>query len=336
MGNTRAEIMDMLLCDTASREMLFESARRLRNENVGDGVYLRGLIEYSNVCRKNCLYCGIRAANNGVARYTLAPQQVFEAARFAYENQYGSIVLQGGEQINESHIAIITNLIAEIKLLSNNELGITLSMGEQTRDTYRRWFEAGAHRYLLRIETSSEELYRRIHPNDGVHSYAARLQALSDLRKTGFQVGTGVMVGLPFQTTENLADDILFMKQLDIDMCGMGPYIVSEHTPLADYASLLENEQWRFEMTLRMIAVLRIMMPDINIAATTALQAIDPRGRLKAIECGANVVMPNISPLDVRANYSLYNNKPLSFDSSVLEQLVMYGQWGDSQHFKKR
>lgn len=336
MGNTRAEIIDMLLCDTMSCETLFENARRLKSENVGDGVYLRGLIEYSNVCRKNCLYCGIRASNNDITRYTLAPQQVLDAAQFAYENQYGSIVLQGGEQINESHVEIIENLLINIKTLSNNELGITLSMGEQTRDTYRRWFEAGAHRYLLRIETSSRELYRRIHPDDGVHSYDTRRQALCDLREEGFQVGTGVMVGLPFQKVENLADDLLFMKELDIDMCGMGPYIVSEHTPLADYAALLESEQWRFEMTLRMIAMLRIMMPDINIAATTALQAIDPRGRLKAIECGANVVMPNISPLDVRANYSLYNNKPLSLDSRVLEQMVMYGKWGDSQHFKKR
>lgn len=336
MGNSYAEILDMLTCKSVSRDELFAHAQRVRNEGVGEGIYLRGLIEYSNVCRKNCLYCGIRADKKDVERYTLSEQQVLDAAKFAYESNYGSVVLQGGENTSPRHIELIESLARRIKQLSDNRLGITLSLGEQTADTYRRWFEAGAHRYLLRIESSDRELFAKIHPSDGLHGYEQRLQAIDNLRSAGFQVGTGVMIGLPFQTVEHLAADLLFMLNADIDMCGMGPYIVSEGTPLAAFANELQPKQWRLEMTLRMISTLRILMPDINIAATTALQAIDPSGRLKAVECGANIVMPNISPQELRSSYSLYDNKPLSLDSSILEQKVRYGEWGDSPHFSHR
>lgn len=332
---TREQILAMLNSTQAEHERLLVEACELRDRTIGDGVYLRGLIEYTNRCRKSCLYCGIRRDNHNVERYTLTKAQVLDAARFAYENRYGSVVLQGGELTDEKHISTIESLLREIKALSNNSLGITLSFGEQSLHTYQRWFEAGAHRYLLRIESSNRELYSKIHPDDSLHRYDDRVAALRNLRQVGFQVGTGVMIGLPGQTVDNLADDLMFMQSMDIDMCGMGPYVECENTPLAASSEPRGDLQWRFDMTLRMIATLRTIMPDINIAATTALQAIDPQGRLKAINAGANVVMPNISPSELRGRYALYNNKPLSMDSTINECRVRYGEWGDSHHFLK-
>ncbi len=336
MRYTHAEIREMLSAQGGALEELFQRAARVKAEGVGNSVYLRGLIEYSNICRKNCLYCGIRSGNVSCVRYTLSDDAVLGAVRQAYEQGYGSVVLQGGENISETHISAVERLVREIARLSNGTLGVTLSFGEQSLDTYRRWRDAGAHRYLLRIESSDRELYGRIHPQDSLHSYDARVQALHDLRASGYQVGTGVMIGLPFQTLDHLAADLLFMQEMDIDMCGMGPYVVSKNTPLEVYAGELMSEQKRFLLTLRMIAVLRLMMPDINIAATTALQAIDPEGRLKAIRCGANVVMPNLTPEEVRGNYTLYNNKPLSLDSQILEAGVGYRERGDSLHYRRR
>ncbi|MDL2320083.1 [FeFe] hydrogenase H-cluster radical SAM maturase HydE [Alistipes sp. OttesenSCG-928-B03] len=335
MDYSRDDIVSMLRSEGDERDELFRRAVAVRDGAIGDGVYLRGLIEYSNICRKNCLYCGIRKDSTS-DRYVLSPEQVIEAARYAWEHRYGSVVLQGGENTSPQHTALITQLLREITEVSGGELGITLSLGEQSPEVYREWREAGATRYLLRVETSDRELYRRIHPNDATHDFDRRVQALSDLREAGFMVGTGVMIGLPFQTIESLADDLLFMQRLDIDMCGMGPYILSEGTPLVQFAGELQTEQWRFDLTLKMIAALRLLMPDINIAATTALQAIDPHGRVKAIDAGANVIMPNLTPDDMRGNYLLYNNKPMSLDSKIMERNIRYGEKGDPQHFDKR
>ena len=194
--------------------------------------------------------------------------------------------------------------------MSNGELGITLSCGEQSNETYRRWFESGAHRYLLRIESSTPELYAKIHPQNELHSFDKRLKSLQLLKEIGYQVGTGVMIGLPFQTMENLADDLLFLKQIDVDMVGMGPYIEHEDNPLYEFRHLLKTKQERFDLALKMVAALRLLMPDINIAAATALQAIDPAGREKALAIGANVIMPNLTPCDFRKEYQLYEDKP--------------------------
>ncbi len=334
MDYSKDEIIGLLQSEGAQKTELFRRAVEIRDAAVGDGIWLRGLIEHSNICRKNCYYCGIRN-NSECDRYTLSHQQVLEAAEYAWRNRYGSIVLQGGENTSPTYIADITQLIEDIRSLSNSELGITLSLGEQTPETYRRWFAAGAHRYLLRIEASNRALYEKIHPNDAAHDFDRRMQSLHDLRTTGYQVGTGVMIGLPFQTVGDLADDLLFMRRFDIDMCGMGPYVVSEGTPLAAHAAELHSEQWRMEMTLKMIAILRLMMPDINIAATTALQAIDTDGRLKAIAAGANVIMPNLTPDDLKGNYLLYNNKPMSLDTRILEKNIHYGEKGDPLHFRR-
>jgi biotin synthase len=343
---SKEEIIALLNANGADRQLLFEKALEMKLHEVGNKVYFRGLIEFSNVCSKDCYYCGIRKSNKEVKRYTLTDDEVISAARFAYENRYGSVVLQSGETTSLAFTTRIERLIKEIKHLSNHQLGITLSLGEQDEEVYRRWFDAGAHRYLLRIETSDPQLYTKLHPDD--HSFAYRLACLETLKKIGFQAGTGVMIGLPFQTIEQLAGDLLFMREFDVDMVGMGPYIEHAGTPLYQYRSELWDIQERFTMTLKMVAILRLMMKNINIAATTALQAIDPMGREKAVKVGANIIMPNITPGKYRNDYALYENKPcvdedpdqclgcLDARLSLADSEIGYGEWGDSKHFQER
>lgn len=333
---TREELTAILgapLGDLSAERELFAQAAEIRDRTVGNQVYLRGLIELSNRCRKNCLYCGIRAGNREVDRYELTDEQALAAAEYAWRSGYGSVVIQAGERTDEAFIERIERLLMAIKRLSNNELGITLSLGEQEREVYRRWFRAGAHRYLLRIESSSPELYARIHPEDHLHS--RRLMCLRYLREEGYQVGTGVMIGLPFQSVGNLADDLLFFRDLDIDMCGMGPYIEHPGTPLAHERSVYSRNE-RLQMALRMIALLRILMPDINIASTTALHALHPQGRQLGVAAGANVMMPNLTPGVVRGNYCLYDNKPLQDMDLHDFNVALNNGWGDSRHFAVR
>ena len=310
---SKTDLVALLDCRDTTEAELFRHSRQLRDATIGNGVHMRGLIEISNVCIKDCLYCGIRKSNSQAQRYELNDEEIVEAAIFAYRNHYGSVVLQGGERHDPAFILRIERLVREIKHLSNQRLGITLSLGEQTEDTYRRWFDAGAHRYLLRIETSNESLYRKIHPAGQLHDFHTRLECIRSLQRCGYQTGTGVMIGLPFQTTGDLADDLLFLKSMDIDMVGMGPYLEHRDTP-----------------------------------ATTALQAIDPEGREKALEIGANVIMPNITPLGNRGNYRLYENKP-GMDEGAEESTrrlmesvkrsgceIQLDTWGDSLHFQNR
>ncbi len=343
--NTLEELLQL---EGTEKELLFNTAAEIKKQHVGNVVYFRGLIELTNICRKNCYYCGIRFGNNTVERYALSDEEILQAARYAYENGFGSIVLQGGEITNDTFVSRIEDLIHRIKTLSNGELGITLSLGEQSDETYKRWKEAGAHRYLLRIETSNPQLYQKIHPNNNLHSFEKRLACLYSLKEIGYQVGTGVMIGLPFQTITDLANDLLFMYRFDIDMCGMGPYIEHQHTPLYDYRQMLRPKSDRLDLTFKMIALLRILMPDINIAAATALQAIDPMGREKAVKVGANIIMPNITPARYRNQYLLYENKPcidenaddclscLEARISMINHTIGYRQWGDSIHYKKK
>ena len=222
---SKTDLVALLDCRDTTEAELFRHSRQLRDATIGNGVHMRGLIEISNVCIKDCLYCGIRKSNSQAQRYELNDEEIVEAAIFAYRNHYGSVVLQGGERHDPAFILRIERLVREIKHLSNQRLGITLSLGEQTEDTYRRWFDAGAHRYLLRIETSNESLYRKIHPAGQLHDFHTRLECIRSLQRCGYQTGTGVMIGLPFQTTGDLADDLLFLKSMDIDMVGMGPYL---------------------------------------------------------------------------------------------------------------
>lgn len=345
---SRNDIITLLKSEGSDINELFAYSTEVKQRYIGNVVYFRGLIEFSNICEKDCLYCGIRSSNKNISRYNLSDEQILEAAQFAYENRYGSVVLQGGELESKFFTERIEKLLHKIKELSNGELGITLSIGEQSLETYKRWFSAGAHRYLLRIESSNKELYYKIHPNNPKHSFEKRLQALYDLKTAGYQVGTGVMIGLPFQTMEDLADDLLFMKEFNIDMCGMGPYIEHADTPLWQFKDQLLPLSERFNLALKMIAILRILMKDINIASATALQAIDPIGREKALKIGANIIMPNITPGTYRNNYKLYENKPCTDENAAdcnncLEARIKlsgntigYGNWGDSIHFKKK
>lgn len=330
------------------RDFFLNETNKKHIKNLGNKVYFRGLIEFSNYCTKNCLYCGIRKGNKEAERYDIDDHTILNTARFAYKNHYGSIVLQSGERSDRQFIDRITRLLTLIKKETNNKLGITISLGEQTEETYKKWFEAGAHRYLLRIESSNKELYYKIHPRDENHNFEQRIECLRLLQKTGYQTGTGVMIGLPFQTYENLADDLLFFKDMNIDMIGMGPYIEHTETPLYAHKDKLLPLKRRFEVALNMIAALRLLMPNINIAAATALQAIDPMGREKALRCGANVIMPNITPTTHRKNYDLYENKPctdegaedcsncLSIRIEMAGKEIGYDEWGDSRHFFKR
>lgn len=347
---TKENIIKLLEENDQNRvQQLYDDAFRTKIDNVGNKVYLRGLVEITNICRKNCLYCGIRRDNPSNDRYEIDIEDVIPAARFAYEQGYGSMVIQGGERHDKKFRDKITSILKEVrKISSESPLGITLSLGEQPYEVYKEWFEAGAHRYLLRIESSTQELFEKIHPVDESHSFQTRLTALKDLRRAGYQVGTGVMIGLPFQTLGHLADDLLFFKNFDIDMCGMGPYLEHSQTPLYQYKDLLIPKEERLELSLKMVAILRLMMPKINIAATTAMQSIDPAGREKAILAGANVIMPNLTLTEVRGDYSIYENKPgvgedASITSSSLERMLQnagipigYNEWGDSLHFKDR
>lgn len=322
-------------------EALFAEAGLLRERTVGRKVYLRGLVEISNVCRKNCFYCGIRSSNEHANRYTLTDDEVLSAARFAFENGYGSLCLQAGERTDDAFTGRITRLIKEIKRLSGGSLGITLSLGEQKSETLQEWFDAGAHRYLIRIEASNPALYAHLHPADGLHGYEARLQTLRDLRAIGWQVGSGVMIGLPYQGFDDLADDLLFLKEFDIDMVGMGPYIPHPDTPLGKLCisgeALIPSAQERLALSLKMVALLRILMPDVNIAATTALEVLDPHGREMALAAGANIIMPNITPSAVRGKYDLYSGKKNLTESAALGEIeIGYNQWGDSLRFKSR
>lgn len=323
-------------------------ANDIKQKHLDNFVYFRGLIEFSNICSKNCYYCGIRSGNKYVDRYDLSDDDILMAVRFAHEQKYGSIVLQGGERFDKAFIDRIDGLLKKIKQMTNNEIGVTLSLGEQTYETLHRWFDSGAHRYLLRIESSNKSLYYKIHPENAKHSFEKRLQALYDLKDIGYQTGTGVMVGLPFQTRTDLVDDLLFMRSFGIDMVGMGPYVEHKETPLYQYRDQLVPLNERFQMTVNMISLLRIMMPDINIASATALQAIDPMGREKALKAGANVIMPNVTPGMYRDSYKLYENKPCTDEEasdcvSCLEMRIAltgnkigFGEWGDSKYYFNR
>ncbi|MEG3047649.1 MAG: [FeFe] hydrogenase H-cluster radical SAM maturase HydE [Mucinivorans sp.] len=312
---------------------LFARSRLIKERAVGQKVYLRGLVELSNVCAKNCYYCGIRRDNHAVDRYELTEHEVLDSVRLAIDRRYGSVVLQAGERTDARFIDFVAHLLTRIKQLPcGADLGITLSLGEQSEATYRLWRSAGAVRYLLRMESFDENLYQQIHPAD--HLWARRRECLDLLKKTGYQVGTGVMIGLPGQTLDILARDLMAMSQAEIDMCGMGPYVEHAAAPLVACHSAFAPAQ-RVELTLRMVALLRLMMPTINIASTTALDAIDRGARMRCLAVGANVVMPNISPTSLRRAYALYENKPTE-DMDLRSVDVAYGQQGNSLHYLSR
>ena len=345
---TQQEIVYLLKTQDEERQLLFKKAAEVKKNTVGNITYYRGLIEFSNKCEKNCFYCGIRGGNKNTVRYELEENEILDAVKFAHKSNYASVVFQAGERSGKNFVDKVSSILLKSKELTNNEIGITLSVGEQTREVYQHWHNCGAHRYLLRIESTNKELYYKIHPQNAEHDFDTRMNALYLLKECGYQVGTGVMIGLPDQTPEDLANDLLFFKDFDVDMVGMGPYIEHSETPLYERKNDLLPLKERFDLALKMIAILRIMMPDINIAAATALQSIDPIGREKAIRAGANVIMPNITPTVNRKNYQLYENKPcideaaedcnncLEVRIKLAGDEIGFGKWGDSKHFANK
>jgi biotin synthase len=346
---TEDEIAALLsITDPEELQALYDCAYFIKEQYVGKIAYFRGIIECSNLCIKDCYYCGIRRSNTRVERFEMDEEEIFQEALWAFNAEYGSCVIQSGERRDESYIAMIERVVGRLKEATRGGLGITLSLGEQSEETYRRWREAGAHRYLLRIETTSPELYAGLHPAD--HSLEERKACLAALRRTGYQVGTGVMIGLPGQTVQDLARDVLFLKEIDVDMVGMGPYIPHSDTPVGQQVPAYTDEQKSasLELGLKMIAVTRIVLRDINIAAATALQALEHTGREQGLQCGANVIMPNVTETGYRPKYQLYDNKPcLDENSSMcrgclnsrisgIGETVGFGEWGDSPHYKKR
>ena len=342
---TRRELAELLAWPDAKE--LFAAAYSVKLREVGNAVSFRGLVECGNVCEKDCLYCGIRKGNGKVHRYRMDADEVLREAEWAFKAGYGSLVLQSGEISSEANTAFIESVLKRIHAFGGDEFGVTLSLGEQTEETYRRWREAGAHRYLLRIETSNPELYAKLHPAD--HSWERRRGCLRALRRCGYQVGSGVMAGLPGQTLDDLAADIEFFAAEDVDMIGMGPYIPHPDTPLGkDVPWPKKAAAERLELGLRMIAATRLFLHDVNIAAATALQALDPEGREKGLLAGANVIMPNVTDVAFRADYQLYAGKPCLNENSTLcrgclerrisaiGETINWNRRGDSPHWRNR
>ena len=285
-----------LLTDAQADTALFAAADRVRQKYVGDEVHLRALIEFTNICKNQCLYCGLQCQNKKITRYRLSGEEIFSFAQKAVQYGYKTIVLQGGEDPFFT-ADILVPLLQRIKSLN---LAITLSIGERTTADYRAFKKAGADRFLLRIETTDKALYEKYNPG---MSFENRLRCLTDLKRLGYEVGTGILVGLPGQTVQSIAKDILFFKKLGADMIGLGPFIPNPDTPLKDAPKPV------LAPALKVMALTRLLLPDINIPATTAMETIEPNGRLRALQAGANVVMPNVTEGEARLNYALYPGK---------------------------
>ena len=330
--------------DREEIEVIRHAAEHTLLKHCGDSVRLRGLIEFSNRCTADCYYCGIRRSNRAPQRYTLRLDEIVATARWCGEQGYGSVVLQAGERRDAKFTCFVSDAVRAIKAQTRsaelpNGVGITLCVGEQSAATYAEWFAAGAHRYLLRMETSSPGLFAALHPER--QSWAARVACLKTLKALGYRVGTGVMIGLPGQTLDDLVDDVLFFREIGADMIGMGPYI--PHTDaILPGSPEIPDAAHRLQLALRMIAATRLLLPGINIAATTALQTLAPDGREQGLRFGANVIMPQATPNRVRRQYALYDGKPCLDDSagqcaSCLEgrinsvgRHVLRNAWGDS------
>ncbi len=300
------DLVGLLSCeDEGVWREVYAAAREVK-EKVGRAETLpRGLIECSNVCAKDCLYCGIRKSNGEVARYRMSEGEILACCDEARRRGYGAIALQAGEVESEANTAFYERILANCR-----DLEVTLSLGEQTESAYRRWKEAGALRYLLRIETSNRALYESIHPASC--SFDRRLGCIRTLKRLGYVTGTGVMIGLPGQGVADLARDIAFFAQERVDMVGMGPFVPQASTPLG--AAPCASAARRVELALRMIALTRLQLHDVNIVAASALDALDAaRGRARAIEAGANVIMPDLTPAARREAYDLYPGKAQAF-----------------------
>ena len=305
---TKEEFVTLIRNRTpALAELLFQKARTVRERYYGRDVYIRGLIEFTNYCKNDCYYCGIRCANRQVQRYRLSVEEVLECCRTGYDLGFRTFVLQGGED----PYFTCERMIGMIRAVKERfpDCALTLSVGEKSREEYQSYYDAGADRYLLRHETANDTHYRLLHPDN--LSPDNRKRCLRDLKDIGFQTGCGFMVGSPFQTEEYLAEDMLFIKELQPEMVGIGPFIPHHETPFRDKTG------GSLELTLFMLALLRLMLPQVLLPATTALATIHPQGRELGMQAGANVVMPNLSPKTVREKYLLYDNKACTGDEAA-------------------
>lgn len=293
--------------DEASVGELAKRARKMAQSIYGNKVYIRGLIEFTNYCKNDCLYCGIRRSNGNAERYRLNEEQILSCCVTGYELGFRTFVLQGGEDPYFTDKRVCA-LVARIKK-EYPDCAVTLSIGEKTRESYQAYFDAGADRYLLRHETANEEHYRKLHPEE--MSLENRKRCLCDLKEIGYQTGCGFMVGSPYQTMETLYEDLMFIKELQPEMVGIGPFIPQKDTPFG------EKKAGTLDMTLRLLSIIRLLHPHVLLPATTALGTIHPKGREKGILAGANVVMPNLSPVDVRDKYKLYDNKICTGDEAA-------------------
>ena len=302
------EFRHILLCDDEKfSEYLSKKAREVRESIYGKDVYIRGLVEFTNYCKNNCNYCGIRAGNKNAERYRLSEEEILSCCDVGYELGFRTFVLQGGEDpyyTDERMVSIIRKIKERYP-----DTALTLSIGERERESYKRFFEAGADRYLLRHETADKAHYETLHPAN--MSFEHRMQCLRDLKEIGYQVGCGMMVGSPNQTTEHLIKDLRFLQDFKPDMVGIGPFVPHHDTMYADYSA------GSVDMTLRLLSVIRLLLPDVLLPATTALGTLDPFGREKGLAAGANVVMPNLSPVNVRGKYLLYDNKICTGDEAA-------------------
>lgn len=291
----REELIEILKNDDCNK-LLFAAADKIRKEYVGDEIHLRGLIEFSNICKNNCLYCGLRRDNHKITRYRIQPQEIIELAKYACDLGLRTVVLQSGEDLYYT-TEMLEEICSGIKALG---LAITLSIGEKSFEEYAAYKKAGADRYLLRIETTDKQIYAE---NDPGMSWENRLECLKNIKACGYEVGSGCLVGLPGQSIESLADDILFFKEIDADMIGIGPFIPHPDTPLkkSGGGSLI--------LALKVMALTRLLLPRINIPATTAMETLAPNGQIMALQSGANVIMPNITLESYRKNYQLYPGK---------------------------
>jgi len=305
---TDEEFAAVLFCDDPGfADYLAERARAVREIHYGKAVYLRGLIEFTNYCKNNCYYCGIRRGNANAERYRLNEEVILACCAAGYELGFRTFVLQGGEDpyFTDERMVSIVKAIKD----QHPDCAVTLSIGERDRESYQKLFDAGADRYLLRHETADKAHYGMLHPAE--LSFDHRMQCLRDLKDIGYQVGCGMMVGSPYQTPEHLVKDLRFLQGFRPEMVGIGPFIPHHDTQFADRTA------GTVEMTVRLLAVIRLLLPDVLLPATTALGTIDPVGREKGLMAGANVVMPNLSPADVRGKYLLYDNKKYSGDEAA-------------------
>ena len=318
MNLSKNEIV-RLLADEQNEPALLKRADRIRKKYVGDAIHLRGLIEFSNICRNNCLYCGIRRGNGKVARYRMREDELIETARRAAALGFKTVVMQSGEDMYYTQ----EKMCRIIEAIKKFDVAVTLSVGERSYGDYKAFREAGADRYLMRIETTDKDLYHRLDPG---MSWQHRYECLLMIKELGYELGSGIMVGLPGQSLESIAADLMFLRRLGVDMAGIGPFIPHPETPLAG------EPGGSLHLALRTMAIMRLLLPDINIPATTAMESLHPDGRMMALQGGANVVMPNVTEGEYRKLYELYpgkicvNDTPVHCRSCISRKILSIGR----------